>query len=966
MTDVAYKQSEIQANELSATDRFLAGLGIRPVEKSLVALLFGNMFLSGLATGIIRVCAFTLFLQYFGSEQLALVAILLAFTGTIVTLIIDGITHQFSTRGYLFTVLGTILSGILIIRLLLDTIDSEILIFLLPLFFEVVYMLFSLQFVVLLTRLLNVRQTKRLSALARSGEFLAELVGGLSIAVLLNYMDVPDLLLVAAIAVIALFAIVQFTIRKFTSKLTLESEHETTDEVQGNRMISMLRIPYVRMIAFCYATYIFAYFFLDVAFYKYAAVEFPDNRELATFIGQFFAVSGFLTMLAMVFIFAPFIRRFGMLAGVIAFPIVIALGSIAVSTMEFSAVDAGLIFLVMVGTNGLRFILQSAIWKPSVGVLFQVLPDKQRARGTSLIEGIVDPISGGIAGLCLYILSEFLDWGPELFLLALAGLMLAWIVIGFFIRHQYLANLVLSIQKRKLGELSVAQLDNASMKIIMGGLNSPYPAEIFYCLNILEQMEHPDLTNHLQYIIANKNEEVRMNILRRIERLRTSKLAPQVLQRIRAEKNPLVLGQAIRTYASLMQDDTLEHLIPLLSSEVDDIRKGALVGILNYDPANDQALTYLLKLVRSETVSERLFAADVLGEIASDVFSGFLVELLDDADPEVIDNAVVAAGQIRDVRLVSVLVDKLRSPGLRGRAGSALQKFGNDALDELDIAFTSPTATRQVKHKILEIICELGTPDALRTLLQYIDIDLPELRHQIYIGLAGLHYQADADDHYLFVNMIDNEVENITWLLATMKDLESAPGFEQVHSAMGYELEVHRDNMLLLTSFIFSSIVMLDTRANIDSKVADLRVFALEVLDVVLTAEIKEVVIPLLDDLTVTEQLAHLSVRFPQRSMSAEDRFDEIVNDHFETAFYWTRSSLLYLIGQMGKQAHRHVVESCLEDREPIVRETALWALTQLQPPGIRQILDEHIDDDDNDVRNIVEQLISQLAEPTQ
>ena len=42
-------------------------------------------------------------------------------------------------------------------------------------------------------------------------------------------------------------------------------------------MMGMFRIPYVRMISFCYAAYMFAYFFLDVAFYKYAAIEFPNE-----------------------------------------------------------------------------------------------------------------------------------------------------------------------------------------------------------------------------------------------------------------------------------------------------------------------------------------------------------------------------------------------------------------------------------------------------------------------------------------------------------------------------------------------------------------------------------------------------------------------------------------------------------------------------------------------------------------
>ena len=191
--------------ELSLADRLLAQIGVRRVERSLVALLFGNMFLSGLATGIIRVCAFTLFLEHFASEDLALVAILLAVTGGL------------STRGYIYTVLGIVLIGIVTMRVLLGTIASESLYFFLPLFFEVVYMLFNLQFVALQVRLLNVRQSKRLSALARSGEFMAEMVGGLSIAVLLNFMSVPDLLLIASISVLVVFVVVQITIKNLAA-----------------------------------------------------------------------------------------------------------------------------------------------------------------------------------------------------------------------------------------------------------------------------------------------------------------------------------------------------------------------------------------------------------------------------------------------------------------------------------------------------------------------------------------------------------------------------------------------------------------------------------------------------------------------------------------------------------------------------------------------------------------------------
>lgn len=527
--------------------RFLARLGIRPEDRAATALMFSNMFMSGLAIGMIRVCAFTLFLEHWGSEQLALIAILIAVVGMPITLLIDRMTHRFAVRNYLFTILGVIFVGIAVMRLSLGISTSPYLIFTLPLFFEIVYMLFSLQFVALLSRLLNVRQTKRLSGIARSGEFLAEMAGGFIIVFLLNFIGVTDLLSVAMLTTLMVFGIVSYTVSHFRSTLYVSSESGDDKEGSETRLLGMLRLPYVRLITFCYVTYMFAYFFLDVAFYDYAVRHFPDEKALAGFIAQFFAAAGFLTMFVMIFLFAPFLRKFGILAGVIAFPVVIFLGSTAISVMEFTGAGAALIFAVMVVTNASRIILQSAIWKSSVTILFQVMPDRQRSQGIALTEGVIDPVAGGFAGVCLYILTTQMGLEPKAFLIILSFLMLAWIVIGFMVRRMYLSNLVVNIQKRKLGEMALSDLDNTSLDIIKAGLNSSYPAEIFYCLNLLEEMEHPEITELIKQVLDNNNRDVRMDVLRRVASLDIQPLTSRVLDRIEQEPDTMVRGQALKT-----------------------------------------------------------------------------------------------------------------------------------------------------------------------------------------------------------------------------------------------------------------------------------------------------------------------------------------------------------------------------------------------------------------------------------
>jgi AAA family ATP:ADP antiporter len=942
---------------------WLKALGIRPQESSLVALLFSNMFMSGLAIGMIRVCAFTLFLEKFGSDQLAVIAILLAFTGTFVTILLGNITRSFSVNGYLTTVISTIIIGLISFRFLLEDSSHDTLIFCLPLFFEVVYMLFSLQFVSLISRLLNVRQTKRLSGITRSGEFLAEIVGGLSIVVLLNYMAIEDLLVVAMFATLGVLAIVQFTVRKFHQKLIITSDDLIADKKE-DRIGALLKRPYVRLISLCYAGFIFAYFFLDVAFYDYATRQYPNETDLAAFIGQFFATAGLITLITMVFLFAPFLRKFGMLGGMIAFPIVIGLGSIAISAMELTGTATHLIFFVMVFTNGMRFVLQSAIWRPSVAILFQVLPDRQRAQGTALIEGIVDPISGGIAGLCLYLLTSQLGWAPKYFLLLLAVIMVVWIAVSTVIRKMYLSNLLINIQKRKLGELSLQELDPASLNIIKDGLNSPYTAEIFYCLNLLEEIDHPEITELVKTTLVHENEAVRIDALNRISRLQLKTLTLHVRKLIDSELDPSVLGQALKTYSSLKPSDTIEVLRKILDLSSPDVGSGALVGILDFDAGYQPAIDLLLTMGQAPEASTRTLSAKIIGEIGSTEFSHYLAPMLNDSVIRVVRESIFAAGKLKDPDLLAAIVSHISNPNFQGAASIALRQYGDSALYELEANFNAKTSTRQEKIRVIDIVRDIDAQRSREFLIRHLKTQNPEIRHALYLALASIHYQADADDKYLFVNFLDFEVKAIARLLAANIDLDQETEYAPLRDALSNELRVRLDNMLLIVSFLFPSIVMLESRANIDSKVADHRVFALEVLDALLSPDIKQIVIPLLDDIPPRDQLEALNTSYPQRKLNPEARFEDLVKYHSNHAFFWTKASLLHQIGKGGNSSYLAFVIEELNNEEPIVRETAVWALAQLNPKGLQQMLTAKMQDPNPAVAAIVAELISALPTP--
>jgi hypothetical protein len=146
--------------------------------------------------------------------------------------------------------------------------------------------------------------------------------------------------------------------------------------------------------------------------------------------------------------------------------------------------------------------------------------------------------------------------------------------------------------------------------------------------------------------------------------------------------------------------------------------------------------------------------------------------------------------------------------------------------------------------------------------------------------------------------------------------------------------------------------------------VAELRVFALEILDNLLTGEIKQIVLPLLDDLSVAERLEQMSVRFPQQQMTPDDRFHDVVESHFDRAFFWTRSCMLYQIGLSDSHAHFEQVEKGLVDKESVIRETSLWCLEKLDPPDLRRRVSGFIGDRSKQVSDIARAIYTTLPDP--
>jgi hypothetical protein len=103
---------------------------------------------------------------------------------------------------------------------------------------------------------------------------------------------------------------------------------------------------------------------------------------------------------------------------------------------------------------------------------------------------------------------------------------------------------------------------------------------------------------------------------------------------------------------------------------------------------------------------------------------------------------------------------------------------------------------------------------------------------------------------------------------------------------------------------------------------ASLRGNAVEYLETALSAEDRDLVLPLLDETPDEQQLPRAQERFALR----EPGFLETLRDFVSGADSWLRVCALYVVGSRREQSLADLVRSNLEAEDPWVRETASWA----------------------------------------
>jgi AAA family ATP:ADP antiporter len=237
-----------------------------------------------------------------------------------------------------------------------------------------------------------------------------------------------------------------------------------------------------------------------------------------------------------------------------------------------------------------------------------------------------------------------------------------------------------------------------------------------------------------------------------------------------------------------------------------------------------------------------------------------LETLINDRSVEVARYAIQSAARLKREEHLPAIIDKLSNTLIHEDAVSALKSYGDQALSILQKYLRESSKTRETRRDVAKVLTQIGTQDALNILLDFLEKETEELDADIVDALDRIHVEkADINFPPKFVrektlSLIRKYCQAYLELANFETDVQKeeqgrqllkrqTESFEQIFKFLG--LTYPREDIV-------------KAYQNLQTGTKDSVAYAIELLDNTLNREMKDVILPLIEDLTPYERLREL------------------------------------------------------------------------------------------------------------
>lgn len=721
------------------------------------------------------------------------------------------------------------------------------------------------------------REAKRLFGLIGAGGQVANVIYGFLAATVSSTLGAESLLVLCALNLVACGFLAWHIGRRFGSAAgntvraaaTRAKVRPIRPETARKKKppvntLAALATPHLLTIAAIAMVSAVAVNLVDFQFKAAAEMSIKDKGELGAFFGRFYGICGAVALAIQMGVTGRVLERFGILASLLPLPVGLLFGSFA-GFLSPSVWATSL-------AKGSDSIFRYTITDASMQLLYLPVPPHLRGRAKALIDGILRPVAGVMAGLLLVVLARVATLGPfdrygvndPITTGIVVVLVVVWIALLVRARRHYVASLLDTLQHRRL-DLQSQSLnpDQSTAEALTKVLGSNDALAILHALQMLRHVRGRDFGPLVAQLLDHPISSVRAAATDFLAQSADARWADKLRERL-GDDDPWCVAAALGALCSLEKEKALDTVQPFLRDRRPAIRAAAVVGLVRHAGISGiiEAAEELKRQLGADSEVERELAASVLGEIGVSTFYNSLLPFLRDPSPQVRRSALRAAGRLKSPELVEHLVEHLARHETVRDASQALVAYGAGVEAPLGKALRDESLRLDVRRAIPAVLARLNSREAAETLVSALELPEPTLRASIARSLARLmRRRSDVVVRRDVVrDAVLSELSTAEWLLEAQNALAlplidrtaPVPVARGGRSLLSLALIEERDRAL---SRILVLLELLHPRAGLDVVADNLksdqpsrRANAVEVLDNTVKEDLKKRLLPLLED----------------------------------------------------------------------------------------------------------------------
>ena len=761
-------------------------------------------------------------------------------------------------------------------------------------------------------RLFDFKQSKRIIGWIDTGQLLAIILANFLIPLSSKFFpDTSDYLIVCDVSIIGAIVCLSVIAFKFgQSKLQAST---STDAVRSETTFAKIfRDKYVVLLSLFLITSVVTLNFNQFIFQNLLNEQYPNQRDLTNFLAYFNGTIYLLSLIMQTFLNDRILATYGIRSSLFILPIFTGFLALAsfVSAFIFgdsltAHPDTFIYFFLFVALTRLfNNMLRESLENPVYKLMFVPLDSRVRFGIQTKVEGVVSESGRFIAGIIIFLFSLI----PLFKILWIPLILVVLCAIYFWVINRLYSGYKSKIRaKLETTDYSQEKLDVGYKQIannLENRLADNETSKAVFSFKLLEKIDPAKVGSWINTLMKNEHENARDYAQRRLNELKGLSVSDQYV--IRADKE--------------VKENNSKKMLT----------KFDLESLIN--SGGDVTKQRVKNLARSAEANDRQYAAELLLHSESEESISYLIELLSDLEPTVRKTAISTAIKINNAEVILSLITNLSNPVYSNQTMNALVLIGGKALTHLENSFYRSGQNTQTIFRIVQVIGRIGGQRAKDMLWGKIDYPDKVVVSQVLLSLGECGFKAGISQITRIKYAIENDVEDIAWNLNAMLELGSESAKSQIWNALEEEDRYDIDHIYMLLAMLYDTRSIQLVKENIESGTSEGTTYAVELLDVFLSEQLKVKVIPVLDDITNAEKINRLEVFYPRVKLDHKLVLKFLVNRDFSQSNRWTKACAIEQIGRQRISDFKLDLIAHMFNPDRLIREMSAWALHQIDP----------------------------------